>query len=163
MKIYLYKCKANTKTVDKYKEIDFIKELEEYSILADTDITNMSILIPFDDTKQDIEILQNANYCYVKKTNRYYFIQEKVMKTGQLLELQLEEDYLMSWKSKILSSNQIIARNEFDYDGRIPDNNYPVFQEKMVSTKIIGGSPFNINNMTNSSNCIVMTVTGGGI
>lgn len=159
--ITLYKMKCKTNKVDKTDYLDFMRNYNKYLILENTDITNMSILIPYDDSKEDNEVLRYCNYCYVDKVNRYYFINNKIMRTGNLLELVLEEDYLMSWKSKILSSNQIIARNEFEYDGRIPDSDYPTLNEKMVTAKIIGGSPFSTANMASGKNCIVMTVAGG--
>lgn len=85
----------------------------------------------------------NFNYCYVPKLKRYYFISKITIQRNDLIEIELIEDCLMSYKAIILKSicEVIECENNFDtsnvsYQGK----NIP------ITTVINGENPFTDKN-----------------
>lgn len=170
MRIELNRLKCNHKRVNKSGQYTTILVFDDsehsdegnYYILDYESMEHMTLKFTWFENDQYTEVLRYCNYCHIPLFNRWYFVTERYVDTAQMLTLKLEEDYLMTWKSAIIGSTQIIARNTHLYDGHYPDPLYPILAPKSVVAKTIGGSPFSANNMGSSSRCIAFTVAGGG-
>ena len=74
------------------------------------------------------------NYCYCNNLDRYYFIRNIVFQKTGLVELQCDVDPLMSFKDDILSSTQLVTRQENKQQRYIPDTSLPIHSQ--VKTEI---------------------------
>ena len=66
------------------------------------------------------------NYVKIPQFNRYYFITNVTFKSGGICEISLKVDVLMSAKSDILASSQIIERQQHKRNPMLIDPLYPV-------------------------------------
>lgn len=83
----------------------------------------------------------NANYVYCPTWGRYYFISAPpTVSEGGTMELHCEEDYLMSFQSGLLELDCLIARNEFDYEPNIVDNEIVVKSKRQIVGEEFGTS-----------------------
>lgn len=60
----------------------------------------------------DIGEVANWNYLRIYKFNRFYYIDDIKMLNGGIVQLNCSVDVLMSFKSDIKNSNQVVARNQ---------------------------------------------------
>lgn len=96
-----------------------------------------------------------VNYVYIPEFNRYYFA-NCIGGTSQTLTFECLSDPLMSFKSGILSSPAVIARNPWHYDKYLPDNRLPVESRTVRGTfKFPNASLFD-----GSKNCYILTTIG---
>lgn len=74
-----------------------------------------------------------ANYAYIADFGRYYWVYPE---TGlnATTTCRLESDPLMSFKSGILASPAVIARNPWHFDMYLPDPKLPVEARAAIST-----------------------------
>lgn len=63
-----------------------------------------------------------ANYLYISKWGRYYYINEKEIVNGNQIRLSAHIDVLMSFKNAILSSDVIAERSASRPDPYVVDN-----------------------------------------
>lgn len=63
----------------------------------------------------------NANYCYIAKFNRYYFIREATIQNGTKVVLQLQCDVLTSFWDRFRDSKVIAKRSYSAKNKEIPD------------------------------------------
>lgn len=96
------------------------------------------------------------NYCYIAEFGRYYFM-KCIGGTSQTLTFQCTSDPLMSFKSAILASKAVIARNPWKYDLYVPDPHMPVESRTIRATFPFSGTHFN-----GSNNCYILTTLGSG-
>ena len=97
----------------------------------------------------------DVNYVQIPEFGRYYFA-KCIGGTSQTLTFECFSDPLMSFKSGILSSPAVIARNPWHYDKYIPDNRLPVESRTVRSTfKFPNASLFD-----GSKNCYILSVIG---
>lgn len=75
------------------------------------------------------EALFVANYCYIPKFNRYYYITDIVSVRSDLWSISMSIDVLTSYLDSILEQEMLISRNEFDYDLFLPDTSIPINKE----------------------------------
>ena len=100
--------------------------------------------------------LIGVNYAYIAEYGRYY----NVYPTGEhgiTTRLRLESDPLMSFKSGILASPAVIARNPWHFDLYVPDPKLPI--EARTASAILkfpNQTVFDGNN-----NTYVLTTIGG--
>ena len=98
------------------KENDLVKIYECNIIFKDsTSILNPIIKIVYNE-------LPIFNYCYIDTLNRYYYITNVVLTSNNLYVLYLSCDELMSFKNEIGNLEGLIARNEFEFDPNLTDN-----------------------------------------
>ena len=63
-----------------------------------------------------------CNYVHIPEFNRYYFVDNITSVNQNLWQIDLTVDTLMSFKDDILNLECIVARNEYEYDDMIVDN-----------------------------------------
>ena len=113
MNIDLYK---NTSEENAIEKIIIDKKPIEGTLKTTIDITNFSIIFNFFDD------WNNYNYVYVEKLKRYYFVDSKRIVNNSLVEYDLIEDVLMSFKNLIRNQNILLTESEFAFNGS--QNNY---------------------------------------
>lgn len=91
---------------------------------ADTSIINPVIVIDFAD--QDDPHKHLYNYAYIQEFNRYYFINDIIVKRGLVWEYSLSVDILGTYKDTISGSYLYLLRCAGDYDGDVIDSFYPI-------------------------------------
>ena len=113
MKIDLYK---NTSEENAIEKIITDKKTIEGTLKTTIDITNFSVIFNF------FEDWNNYNYVYIEKLKRYYFVESKRIVNNSLVEYDLIEDVLMSFKDLIREQNILLTESETAFNGS--KNNY---------------------------------------
>ena len=113
MKIDLYK---NTSEENAIEKIIVDKKTIEGTLKTTIDITNFSITFNFFDD------WNSYNYVYIEKLKRYYFVDSKRIINNSLVEYDLIEDVLMSFKDLIRNQNILLSESETAFIGS--QNNY---------------------------------------
>ena len=108
----------------------------------------------------------NANYCYIEKFSRYYFINKQGISVGRDLMLTLEVDVLMSFRTFINNSMVVAERSSNKFNRYIGDN-IPILSKQNNIFKAFtphqGLYSFDSSAITSETPCILLTVTKGGV
>lgn len=134
MKIDLYK---NTSEENAIEKIIVDKKTIEGTLKTTIDITNFSITFNFFDD------WNNYNYVYVEKLKRYYFVDNKRIVNNSLVEYDLIEDVLMSFKDLIRNQNILLSESETAFNGS--QNNYVAENKLTVANNYEMEDFFNTN------------------
>lgn len=113
MKIDLYK---NTTEENAIEKIIVDKKTIDGTLKNSIDITNFSVIFNF------FKDWNNYNYVYIEKLKRYYFVESKRIINNSLVEYDLIEDVLMSFKDLIRQQNILLTESETAFNGS--KNNY---------------------------------------
>lgn len=113
MKIDLYKNASSENMIDK---IITDKKTFEGTLKNTIDITNFSVIFNF------FEDWNDFNYVYIEKLKRYYFVESKKIVNNSLIQYDLIEDVLMSFKDLIRNQNILLNESETAFNGS--KNNY---------------------------------------
>lgn len=113
-----------------------------------------SILNPIIEVNTNIDLTQ-CNYCYVDTLQRYYYITDVVLLTGNIYELHCRVDVLQTYANKIKACTGVIKRNENNGNLFVADNNFIV--ESRTDTKTIAFS----NTPFTKAPTFLLTVSGG--
>lgn len=113
MKVDLYK---NTCEENAIEKIIVDKKTIEGTLKNTIDITDFSVIFNF------FEDWNNYNYVYIEKLKRYYFVESKRIVNNSLVEYDLIEDVLMSFKDLIRQQNILLTESETAFNGS--KNNY---------------------------------------
>ena len=97
-----------------------------------------------------------ANYMYIPEFGRYYYCKARVG-TGNTITFECESDPLMSFKSGILSSPAVIAKNPWKYDKYISDPGIPI-----EARTVRGTFKFPQNHFDGSLNSYILITLGSG-
>lgn len=108
MKIDLYK---NTTEENAIEKIIVDKKTIEGTLKNTIDITNFSVMFNF------FVDWNNYNYVYIEKLKRYYFVESKRIVNNSLVEYDLIEDVLMSFKDLIRQQNILLTESETAFNG----------------------------------------------
>lgn len=80
--------------------------------------------------------ITTCNYALIPDFgNRYYYISDIITLNENTLEVHLTIDVLMTYKTDILTSEAIIARNQNMYNRYITDNKFTVLSYERIQTK----------------------------
>ena len=108
MNITLYKTKSANNVINKKLESE--KNLGNSCILADnTSVTSPTVIIG---GIRSIDTISDYNYAYISQCHRYYYINDIIALSGGRVKLILSVDVLMSFKSDILNSTQLVTRQK---------------------------------------------------
>lgn len=88
----------------------------------------------------------NYNYCYIEELNTYYFIDNINIINNKCIELQLREDVLMTYQDYIRKIECVIARNEYDYNNYLADEEISTTIDVENEFDVVMESPF-LNSM----------------
>ena len=155
--VNLYQCTSEPERVDKTSYLTSIGTClgalrEECSIIRPSIIVQFEDGVPF------------ANYIYIPIFERYYYITNITSIRQKLWRLECEVDVLFTYKNGINALNALIARQEFDYNNELIDNQLPC--EKGAEIEVVDWSDGGINvgkftnQLPNGSHNFVLTVVG---
>ena len=128
------------------KKITSVSSINNAKIINETDIVNPSIIVSrnFYDS-----IILKANYLYIDKLERYYFI-NNISFAESMIVIDCTVDVLMSYKKQIRNITCTVTRNENLKNGYLNDDNYNIQAYKQVVCKMF-------QNGINNDSIILMT------
>lgn len=142
----LYNTTSDVRNVNKV--LNKVKDISNFKIKDNVDILNPVILL------SDNVVLE-SNYAYIKKFNRYYFIESITVMTDGLKQVKLKIDVLQTYRQSILNLTTFIERQEFNYSPYVVDNELVTQCKREVRYQILGTLP------TASGSYVALTVSGG--
>lgn len=136
----IYKTKSAPNVVN--KTLSEVVTFEEVIFKEDTSLLNPTIIINgvSNDSSYTIEDIGTSNYFSIPKVNRYYFITDITMMSGGRVAITGKVDVLMSFKSDILGSTQLIVRQEKKTNNYLIDTDIPLSSKKQVIEHEFGDS-----------------------
>ena len=134
MKIDLYR---NTTEENAIEKIIVDKKTIDGTLKTTIDITDFSVIFNF------FEDWNNYNYVYIEKLKRYYFVESKRIINNSLVEYDLIEDVLMSFKDLIREQNILLTESETAFNGS--KNNYTAENKLTVANSYEMEDLFNTN------------------
>ena len=139
------------KTITQLSTVE-IKLKDENEIVNPTVILSAAYLPP------------SANYAYIAKLKRYYYINGQRILPGNQLELNMSVDVLMSFKDVINNSVVVARRSGNNYNKMLPDMIPLQANRNVLYRKFAGGSVgFGSDKISASSKCYCLSVLNGGI
>ena len=108
MNITLYKTKSANNVIN--KKLVSEKNLGNSCILGDnTSVTSPTVIIG---GISSLDTISDYNYAYIAQCHRYYYINDIIALSGGRVKLVLSVDVLMSYKTDILNSTQLVIRQK---------------------------------------------------
>lgn len=135
-------------------------------ISDENDVENIRIELASTDGDYPVnEIINNLsifNYMWIAAPfNRFYYIRDRRVKIGGVVEFVGECDVLMSFSAGILALDALLLRTEKGAD-YTPDSAYPLYPYKDMKVIELEGGEFNITSASAVSYNYVINVAGGG-
>lgn len=136
----IYKTKSAPNVVN--KTLSEVVTFEEVIFKEDTSLLNPTIIINgvSNASSYTIADIGTSNYFSIPKVNRYYFITDITMMSGGRVAITGKVDVLMSFKSDILGSTQLIVRQEKKTNNYLIDTDIPLSSKKQVIEHEFGDS-----------------------
>lgn len=147
----LFQMNGEKNLVDKTKVLTSISTISG-TLRESCSMTRPTVTCEFSDVPK-------FNYVYIPSMRRFYFVTEITFVSKNIYEVSLRVDVLMSYRNQIKSLKGIVARNEFDFNNLIEDNNRSI--EKTKSVEIIEGERASSPFSNDGSGVFVLQVVGG--
>lgn len=141
------------KTKDENNKLN--KTTQEIARVSGTIIDGCSILTPSVRVRNVVNI-RDCNYIYIPSLKRYYFVDDLFFDSNTTTVLKLKVDVLMSHKSEILNTEQIVTRQQNNYNLYLNDTMYKVYNKDRITLKKLTGANDLTKNLT-----LALTVNGG--
>ena len=141
------------KTKDENSKLN--KTTQEIARVSGTIIDGCSILTPSVRIRNVVGI-RDCNYVYIPSLKRYYFLENLFFDSNTSTVLALKVDVLMSHKTEILNTEQIVTRQENNYNLYLNDTMYKVYNKDRITLKKLTGANDLTKNLT-----LALTVNGG--
>lgn len=125
MQVTFYKNTSPKNKLD--KSLESIKTVS-CNAYEDFNITTNNIIVDNDDS------LLVANYCYNQKTQRYYFIDDIVVKDGRRMVFSCRCDVLYSFKDKIRENGGIVSRQSTKANYYLNDSKYTIESRRQITS-----------------------------
>lgn len=119
------------------------------------ELSNPVFILAFDN------LAFNSNYCYCESFGRYYYINERVLISGNRIELHCHVDVLQTYSDAISGLTVTVTRQENIGINHIPDSLLPLDPVKQTRCIDLGGNPFNLTGANNLTHNFVLNVSGG--
>lgn len=132
MVLKLFKTKSAPNVVS--KSLSEVVAFDEVIFKEDTSLLNPTVIINgvSNSSTYTIEDIGKCNYFSIPKVGRYYFITDIVMLHGGRVAISGKVDPLMSFKTDILSSTQLIVRQEKKTNNYLIDTEIPLSSKKQI-------------------------------
>lgn len=136
----IFKTKSAPNVVNKI--LTEVVTFDEVIFKEDTSLLNPTIIINgvSNASSYTIEDIGTSNYFSIPKVNRYYFITDITMMSGGRVAITGKVDVLMSFKTDILGSTQLIVRQEKKTNNYLIDTDIPLSSKKQVIEHEFGDS-----------------------
>ena len=140
MVLKLFKTKSAPNVVN--KSLTEVVTFEEVIFKEDTSLLNPTVIINgvSNSSSYTIEVIGKCNYFSIPKVDRYYFITDIVMLHGGRVAISGKVDPLMSFKTDILASTQLIVRQEKKTNNYLIDTDIPLSSKKQIIEHEFGDS-----------------------
>lgn len=150
----IFKTKSAPNVVNKV--LTEVVAFDEVIFKEETSLLNPTIIINgvSNSSSYNIEDIGTSNYFSIPKVNRYYFITDITMMSGGRVAITGKVDVLMSFKSDILGSTQLIVRQEKKTNNYLIDTDIPLSSKKQVIEHEFGDS-------ISDSGYYILAVNGG--
>lgn len=132
MVLKLFKTKSAPNVVR--KSLTEVVVFDEVIFKEDTSLLNPTVIINgvSNSSTYTIEDIGKCNYFSIPKVDRYYFITDIVMLHGGRVAISGKVDTLMSFKTDILASTQLIVRQEKKTNNYLIDTEIPLSSKKQI-------------------------------
>lgn len=111
------------------------KNLNTITTLSGNIKESTSIIDPVIKIQASLDTMANCNYMYIPTFKRYYFINNIVSVTDDIVEVSAHVDVLMSFSSEIKSNRAIIRRQTNKWNLYLDDGSFRVYQNPTIITK----------------------------
>lgn len=140
MVLKLFKTKSAPNVVR--KSLTEVVTFDEVIFKEDTSLLNPTVIINgvSNSSTYTIEDIGKCNYFSIPKVDRYYFITDIVMLHGGRVAISGKVDPLMSFKTDILASAQLIVRQEKKTNNYLIDTDIPLSSKKQIIEHEFGDS-----------------------
>lgn len=146
--LYIYQSSAEINVVDKSSKLAQILHIT--GILREgTTLVNPTIIV-------ESSTIIRGNYAWIPQFERYYFIEDIVADHYNKWRIVLRCDVLMSYRDKIRQQTGFIARNEFEF------NDYLIDEQRLVNANYVTNYEsindeliFDVNNNYDIKNTLV--------
>ena len=154
MVLKLFKTKSAPNVVS--KSLSEVVAFDEVIFKEDTSLLNPTVIINgvSNSSSYTIEDIGKCNYFSIPKVDRYYFITDIVMLQGGRVAISGKVDPLMSFKTDILASTQLIVRQEKKTNNYLIDTDIPLSSKKQIIEHEFGDS-------ISDSGYYILAVNGG--
>ncbi len=98
---------------------------------------NCSIIDPVIKMSAIGTYLLTSNYAYISEFGRYYYI-TNIVCVGDLFEVHMHVDVLMSYRGDIRSNNAVISRQEKQYNLYLQDGVFKTYSQPHYEIKQFG-------------------------
>lgn len=124
------------------KVLTEVVAFDEVIFKEETSLLNPTIIINgvSNSSSYNIEDIGTSNYFSIPKVNRYYFITDITMMSGGRVAITGKVDVLMSYKTDIIGSTQLIVRQEKKTNNFLIDTDIPLSSKKQVIEHEFGES-----------------------
>lgn len=119
------------------------------------ELSNPVFILAFDN------LVFNSNYCYCENFGRYYYINERILTSGNRIELHCHVDVLQTYNSAISGLTVTVTRQENIGINHIPDSLLPLDPVKQTRCIDLGNNIFNLTGANNLTHNFVLNVSGG--
>lgn len=147
MNVVLYNNSSSNNTV--HKRLSQIGTVD-CDVYEDCSISSPTLRLSMTDA------MISANYCYIAKFGRYYYITDKTIIDGSILIVSTHVDVLMSHWSSFSTSPCIAKRSSSHPNINIPDE-YNVYKSQ---SKFIRRKDSNKFNPSSTGGCYILTLGG---
>ena len=134
MDITLYNNKSANNKID--KDIKKIKDISNVVLKEENSILSPKLLIQ----TNGINNIKNINYIYISDFKRYYFVNDIIFISDDIIELDCGIDVLNSYKNEIYKLKGVIARTDSFVDCFYTDDIYPTAEDSYAYCKLFGKS-----------------------
>ena len=135
------------------KTVNQITELLPCAVTEDSNsILNPRLLLKWN------ESYIRANYAYIPKFQRYYFIDDISLNTGGNCVVSLSVDVLSTYSAQIMQMIVTAARSSNKYNRYLNDNQQVTTNKPINQIKQFGGLPFNPALMGSGSRCFLVAL-----
>lgn len=136
----IFKTKSAPNVVNKV--LTEVVAFDEVIFKDDTSLLNPTIIINgvSNASSYTIEDIGTSNYFSIPKVNRYYYITDITMMSGGRVAITGKVDVLMTFKTDILASTQLIVRQEKKTNNYLIDTDIPLSSKKQVIEHEFGES-----------------------
>ncbi len=136
----IFKTKSAPNVVNKV--LTEVVAFDEVIFKEETSLLNPTIIINgvSNSSSYNIEDIGTSNYFSIPKVNRYYFITDITMMSGGRVAITGKVDVLMSFKTDIIGSTQLIVRQEKKTNNFLIDTDIPLSSKKQVIEHEFGDS-----------------------
>ncbi len=136
----IFKTKSAPNVVNKV--LTEVVAFDEVIFKEETSLLNPTIIINgvSNSSSYNIEDIGTSNYFSIPKVNRYYFITDITMMSGGRVAITGKVDVLMTFKTDIIGSTQLIVRQEKKTNNFLIDTDIPLSSKKQVIEHEFGES-----------------------